>query len=79
MQQQQQPSGSGVTVQQKATYFMGRPVGISFRNGTGASGILCNVQNGQLSLLQYLYHSQFATFHYPLTDIADVLPYPTCG
>ncbi|MBP1973193.1 hypothetical protein J2Z47_001412 [Cohnella thailandensis] len=77
--QQQQPSGSAVTVQQKAMYFMGRPVGVSLRNGQGASGILCNVNNGQLYLLQYLYQTQFATFHYPLSEVSDVIPYPACG
>ncbi|WP_370452259.1 hypothetical protein [Cohnella sp. AR92] len=78
--QPQQPlSGSSVTVQQKAMYYMGRPVGVSLRNGQGVSGILCNVSNSQLFLLQYLYNTQFATFHYPLGEVSDVIPYPACG
>ncbi|WP_114378827.1 hypothetical protein [Paenibacillus prosopidis] len=63
---------------QKAMYNIGRPVGVSLRNGQGVSGVLCNVQNDQIFLLQYLYASQFATFHYRINEIADILPYPSC-
>jgi len=67
-----------MSVQQKASLLIGRPVGLSMRNGTGVSGILCAVQGGELYVLQYMYQTQFATFHYPLNQIADILPFPPC-
>lgn len=67
-----------MSLQQKANLLIGRPVGLSMRNGTGVSGILCGVQGGDLYLLQYLYHTQFATYHYPLNQVADILPFPNC-
>ncbi|EFM10342.1 conserved hypothetical protein [Paenibacillus curdlanolyticus YK9] len=67
-----------VSLQQKASMLIGRPVGLSMRNGTGVTGVLCAVQNGELFLLQYLYQSQFATFHYPFSQVADIMPFPPC-
>jgi hypothetical protein len=32
--------------QQKVGYLVGQPVGISFINGQGTSGILCNASGG---------------------------------
>ncbi|TVY09021.1 hypothetical protein FPZ49_15650 [Paenibacillus cremeus] len=56
----------------------GTPVGISLKNGQGVSGILCSVHSGQVYVMQYLYQSQFATFHYSFNDIRDIIPFPPC-
>jgi hypothetical protein len=65
-------------VQQKAYALIGRPVGISLMDGTGVSGILCNVQGGSLYVIEYLYHTQFATKHYSFNQIRDIMPFPHC-
>ncbi|NBC68480.1 hypothetical protein GT003_05740 [Paenibacillus sacheonensis] len=65
-------------LQQKATYLVGTHVGISMRNGQGVSGKLCGVQGGEVYVLQYMYTSQFATFHYPFNQINDIYHYPNC-
>ncbi|MBO7748888.1 hypothetical protein I8J29_32420 [Paenibacillus sp. MWE-103] len=65
-------------LEQKAAYLVGRPVGVALRNGQGVSGKLCGVQGGEVYVLQYLYASQFATFHYPFDQINDIYPYPDC-
>nr|WP_125666076.1 hypothetical protein [Paenibacillus baekrokdamisoli] len=65
-------------IQQKAMHLIGHQVGLSLKNGQGVSGVLCSVHSGELFLLQYLYASQFATFHYPFSDVADILPFPSC-
>nr|WP_248930802.1 hypothetical protein [Paenibacillus hamazuiensis] len=67
-----------MSVEQKALALIGHPAGISLKNGQGVSGVLCGVQSGQLFVMQYLYASQFATFHYPLNDIRDIHPFPSC-
>lgn len=67
-----------ISVQQKAMSMIGRQDGLSLKNGQGVSGMLCSVQGGQLFLLQYLYASQFATFHYAFNDVADIHPFPAC-
>lgn len=64
--------------QQKLPYLMNRPVGISLANGQGVSGILCSVSDREIFVLQYLYHTQFATFHYTFEEIQDILPFPNC-
>jgi hypothetical protein len=67
-----------MSIQQKAMMMIGRPVGISLRNGQGVSGVICSVQGGEVYIMQYMYAMQFATFHYSFNDINDILPYPSC-
>ena len=59
-------------------YLVNQPVGVSLTNGQGVSGILCSVTNREIYLLVYLYHSQFATKHYPLNQIQDIYKFPKC-
>ncbi|NLY30392.1 MAG: hypothetical protein GX047_07145 [Firmicutes bacterium] len=59
-------------------YLIGQPVGVSLVNGQGVSGILCDVSNNQVYLLEYLYQSQFATRHYSFAQIRDIHPFPPC-
>lgn len=63
---------------QSVQYLIGKPVGVSLTNGQGVSGILCNIQGGEIYLLEYLYQTQFATKHYPFSQIQSILPYPGC-
>lgn len=65
-------------VEQKARALIGRPAGISLKNGQGVSGVICSVDADQVYVLQYLYAFQFATFHYAFQDINDILPFPPC-
>ncbi|OLO25699.1 hypothetical protein BTR23_24305 [Alkalihalophilus pseudofirmus] len=65
-------------MEQKALGLIGQPVGISLKNGQGVSGVLCSVGNGEVYLMQYLYASQFATFHYPFNNIQDIHAFPPC-
>jgi hypothetical protein len=62
----------------KLPYLINQPVGISLINGQGVSGILCDANNGEIYLLQYMYQSQFATMHYPYNQIQDINPFPSC-
>ena len=59
-------------------YLINQPVGVSLTNGQGVSGILCSVTNREIYLLVYLYHSQFATKHYPLNMIQNIYKFPRC-
>lgn len=74
---QLQPQG-GMSIQQKAMALTGSNVGISLKNGQGVSGKLCGVQGGEVYVLQYMYASQFATFHYPFDQINNIYAYPGC-
>lgn len=63
---------------QKAGYLIGQPVGISFRNGQGTSGILCGTSSGKLLVIEYLYQSQFALKQYDFHMIQDINGFPPC-
>lgn len=58
--------------------LIGKPVGVALKSGQGVSGVLCSFDSTQVYILQYLYHTQFATMHYPYRDIMGILPFPPC-
>ncbi|WP_409068340.1 hypothetical protein ACFLKB_12840 [Clostridium sp. FAM 1755] len=62
----------------KLQFLINQPVGVSLKNGQGVSGILCNIENKEVYLLEYLYHSQFGTKHYTFDEIQDIHPFPMC-
>ncbi|WP_054875959.1 hypothetical protein [Oxobacter pfennigii] len=64
--------------QNRWQYLLNQPVGVSLANGQGVSGIFCGIANREIYLLQYLYHTQFATMHYSFDEIQDIRPYPVC-
>ncbi|KAA9031585.1 hypothetical protein [Niallia endozanthoxylica] len=64
--------------QQKIGYLLGQPVGISFMDGTGTSGVLCDAYGGSLYIMEYLYQSQFAIKHYSYSMIQDIHLFPGC-
>jgi hypothetical protein len=66
------------SLHQKARSLLGQPVGISLRNGQGVTGVLCEMHGNEIFVLQYLYQSQFATFHYPFNEIQDIHGFPRC-
>ena len=64
--------------QQKIMHLIGQPIGISFMNGQGTSGVLCDAYDGELYVMEYLYQSQFALKHYEYQTIRDINPFPHC-
>ncbi|WP_339171479.1 hypothetical protein MKY51_09785 [Solibacillus sp. FSL R5-0691] len=65
--------------QHKVNYLIGQPIGISFANGQGTSGVLCGVSNGKLMVIEYLYQTQFALKQYEFSMIADISGFPPCN
>jgi hypothetical protein len=64
--------------QQKIGHLLHQPVGVSFTNGQGTSGILCSADGHQIYIMEYLYQSQFALKHYDYRTIQDINPFPPC-
>ncbi len=65
-------------VQTDLNYLINQPVGVSLMNGQGVSGVLCDISDTEIYLLEYLYQSQFALKHYPFSQIQFVHPFPPC-
>lgn len=63
---------------QKIGYLIGQPIGISFINGQGTSGVLCGTSNGKLLVIEYLYQAQFALKQYDFQMIQDINGFPPC-
>jgi hypothetical protein len=64
--------------QYKIQMLMGKPVGVSFINGQGTSGILCDARDGKLFVMEYLYQAQFALKQYDFQQISDINGFPGC-
>ncbi|WP_153731793.1 hypothetical protein [Sporosarcina obsidiansis] len=64
--------------QQKVYYLIGQPIGVSFMNGQGTTGILCGISDGKLQIIEYLYQVQFALKQYDLYTIQDINEFPLC-
>ncbi|MEK4029171.1 MULTISPECIES: hypothetical protein [Bacillaceae] len=64
--------------QDKASELIGQPVGVSLSNGRGVSGILCSVSGGKVSVIEYLYKSQFALKQYDYRSVQDINGFPPC-
>jgi hypothetical protein len=45
--------------QQKISYLIGQPVGISLTIGQGTSGVLCGTSGEKLLVIEYMYQAQF--------------------
>lgn len=58
--------------------LIGNTIGISFKDGTGTSGIFCGNSGNTLFVMEYLYQDQFAMKQYPFEMISDVNPFPPC-
>lgn len=56
----------------------GKPIGISFKNGQGTSGVLCGMSKSKLLIVEYLYHEQFALKQYDISLIENIHPFPPC-
>jgi hypothetical protein len=69
---------SAMPWQQKIQYLVGQPIGVSFVNGQGTSGILCGASDGKLLVIEYLYQSQFALKQYDIYTIQDLHRFPPC-
>ncbi|MFD1021078.1 hypothetical protein [Thalassobacillus hwangdonensis] len=64
--------------QQKVTFLLGQPIGVSFVNGTGTTGVLCGISEGKLLVMEYLYQAQFALKQYDVYTIQDINGFPRC-
>jgi hypothetical protein len=64
--------------QQKISYLIGQPVGISLTNGQGTSGVLCGTSGEKLLVIEYMYQSQFALKQYDFYMIQDINAFPPC-
>ncbi len=58
--------------------LVGRPVGVSFFNGQGTSGVFCGVRDNKLLLIEYAYQDNFPLKQYPLNELRNVMPFPSC-
>jgi len=58
--------------------LMGKPIGVSFKNGQGTSGVLCGMTESKMLIVEYLYHEQFALKQYDISLIENIHQFPPC-
>ncbi len=67
-----------MTITPRIRRLVGQPVGLSFKNGQGTSGIFCGVREGAVLLIEYSYQEVFPLKQYPMEEVDNLYPFPSC-
>lgn len=62
----------------KIKLLIGQPIGVHFKNGLSVSGVLCNVNDDEIFLMEYLYQSKFIQKQYDFDLIQGIFIFPSC-
>lgn len=65
-------------LKEKMKDYIGQPIGIELANGVSVSGILCDVTDDKLYVMEYLYQAKFVQKEYDLELIVGVYLFPSC-
>lgn len=65
-------------IRQRALRLVGRPVGITKRDGTGVSGVLCRVGTLNLFVLVFLIDDIFPLIRVPINQVRSIRSFPAC-
>ncbi|MEW9673304.1 hypothetical protein [Ammoniphilus sp. 3BR4] len=65
-------------LRRRARRLIGRTVGVTFQDGTGVSGILCQVTTNNIFILQFITRNQFSLNRYNFNRIRDIRRFPSC-
>lgn len=58
--------------------YIGQPIGVEFVNGISISGILCDVTDEKIVLMEYLYQAKFVQKEYDIEFIQGIYLFPSC-
>jgi len=56
--------------------LIGQPIGVAFKNGLSISGVLCDANEDEIVLLEYVYQSKFRQKVYDLDLIDGIYMFP---
>lgn len=63
---------------EKIKYLIGKPIGVSFKNGLGVSGVLCDANEEEICLMEYMYQEKFIQKQYEFKSIQGIYIFPSC-
>lgn len=61
----------------KIKLLIGQPIGVSFKNGLSISGVLCEADEDEICLMEYLYQSKFVQKYYKYELIQGIYIFPS--
>lgn len=67
-----------LTVLEKIKYLFGKPIGVSFKNGLAVSGVLCDANEEEICLMEYMYQEKFIQKQYDFKSIQGIYIFPSC-
>ncbi|HWK23855.1 MAG TPA: hypothetical protein VNS08_12560 [Ureibacillus sp.] len=62
----------------KIKLLIGQPIGVAFKNGLSVSGVLCDADEDEICLLEYLYQAKFTQKYYNYNLIQGIYIFPSC-
>jgi len=67
-----------IFVLEKIKFLIGQPIGVSLKNGLSVSGVLCDANEDEILLLEYMYQEKFIQNHYDFKSIKGIYMFPYC-
>lgn len=64
---------------EKIKYLIGKPIGVYLKNGLSVSGVLCDANEHEISIMEYLYQEKFVQRHYDFHMIQGIYMFPSCS
>ncbi|MEL3961545.1 hypothetical protein MKZ01_09730 [Lysinibacillus endophyticus] len=62
----------------KIKLLIGQPIGVAFKNGLSVSGVLCDADENEICLMEYLYQAKFVQKYYNYEQIQGIYIFPSC-
>lgn len=63
---------------EKIKFLIGQPIGVSLKNGLSVSGVLCDANEDEILLLEYMYQEKFIQNQYEYKSIKGIYMFPYC-
>lgn len=63
---------------QQALQWIGKPVGITFKDGTGVSGVLCVITENTFTLREFQINNFFPLKTYQIRTVKSAFRFPGC-
>ena len=61
----------------KIKLLIGQPIGVALKNGLSVSGVLCDADDDEICLMEYLYQAKFVQKYYDYDVIQGIYIFPS--
>lgn len=63
---------------EQALQWIGKPVGVTFKDGTGVSGVLCIISGNTFTIREFQINNFFPLKTYQISRVKSAFRFPPC-